>query len=121
MTLVDTSVWVDHLRRSVPLLVHRLRDANVACHPLVIGELALGGLRRPAETIELLCELPQVSVSAHEDVLRFVAEHRLGASGIGWIDAHLLCAALNSRIPVWTRDRKLQAVAARLGLADVGT
>jgi predicted nucleic acid-binding protein len=116
--LVDTSVWVDHLRRTEPLLVERLRNDEVSCHPFVIGELACGRLRRRDEVLRLLGTLPVAPAVAHDEVLGFVERHRLAGSGIGWIDAHLLASAALGRLRVWTQDRRLRIAARRLGLAD---
>ncbi len=116
MILVDTSVWIDHFRSTVPELVRDLHEGRVATHPFIIGELALGHLRSRAETVGLLAALPGLEVSAHGDVLRFVDEHGLHATGIGWVDAHLLCATAAARTSIWTRDVKLRKQAARLGL-----
>lgn len=118
MILVDTSVWVDHLRRGNRRLQELLSDARVVGHPLVTGELAMGHLRRPTEILTWLGNLPQAVQAEHEEVLRFVAEHELVGSGLGWIDAHLLCSAALDRSRLWTLDRRLAAVASRLGLGD---
>jgi len=115
--LADTSIWVDHLRRGDTRLAAWLEDSRIVCHPFVIGELTLGHLRRRAEILALLENLPQATTAEHREVLRFVAEHSLAGSGLGWVDVHLLCAAALERAKLWTRDRRLAAVAARLGLA----
>ena len=117
MILVDTSVWIDHFRRSLPDLVHDLEKGTVASHPFVVGELALGNLKNRVETVDLLRELPALHIAAHDDVLEFVRRHDLPGRGIGWIDAHLLCAASAADVPIWTHDRKLRACAAKLRLA----
>ncbi|MBA3887475.1 MAG: type II toxin-antitoxin system VapC family toxin [Acidobacteria bacterium] len=117
MTLVDTSVWVDHFRRTDPDLVARLNDDAVTSHPFVIGELALGSLARRAEVLELLHDLPAVALLPEEAVLAFVERHHLAATGIGWVDAHLLAAADAAEADVLTRDKRLRTQAARLGLA----
>lgn len=116
MILVDTSVWVEHLRHGEPRLARLLIDAEVAGHPFVLGELALGWLRRRDEILGLLAALPQVQLASHDEVLDFVERRRLFARGIGWIDAHLLSAAALSGIRVWTLDRRLAAVASELRL-----
>jgi len=121
VTLVDTAVWIDHFRASLPELVRRLNDGEVTCHPFVVGELALGHLRHRQETVELLAELPTLQIAPHDDVLRFVTTHRLAGAGIGWIDAHLLCAAASARVPLWTRDGALRKQAARVGLLFGGS
>lgn len=117
MILVDTSVWVEHLRRGQPRLAELLDAAEVAGHPFVLGELALGHLRRRDEILELLAALPQVEPASHEEVLGFVEHRKLAASGIGWVDAHLLAAAALSGFRLWTLDRRLATAATRLELA----
>lgn len=117
MILVDTSIWVDHLRRGDPRLADLLATAQVVCHPFVIGELALGHLRRRAEILTLLANLPQAVPAAQEEVLGFIEEHSLLGSGLGWVDVHLLTAAARDGSHFWTSDRRLAAAAARLGLA----
>ena len=115
MILVDTSVWIDHFRTSLPALVQALQNGEVASHPFVVGELALGTLRWREETISLLQELPVLDMAEHADVMQFVERHALAASGIGWIDAHLLCTSASSRVPLWTHDKQLDRQAGRVG------
>lgn len=117
MILVDTSVWVEHLRRGDAGLRELLDVVEVATHPFVCGELSLGHLRRRNEILALLDDLPQIEVAAHEEVLALVERRDLPGSGIGWIDAHLLAAAALSGASLWTFDRRLAAVAADLGLS----
>jgi len=115
--LVDTSVWVDHLRRGEALLQELLTSGQVATHPFVIGELACGNLAHRAEIMRLLAELPTVSVASHEEVLHLIEQRRLHGKGLGWLDAHLLASAMVSQTPLWTRDRRLAVVAKSLGIA----
>ena len=117
MILVDTSVWVDHFRRGSPPLRALLEAGEVVCHPMVIGEIALGHLSRRREVLALLSELPMVVDVAHAEVLHMVDAHALAGSGIGWVDAHLLASALLGVTPIWTLDRPLATVARRLGAA----
>ena len=114
--LVDTSVWVDHLRRGNDLLADRLRGGEVWAHPFVIGELACGTLERRREILGLLAALPHAPLLDHQEVLDFVESRQLMAQGIGWIDVHLLASATLGRLPVWTLDRRLHLVARRLRL-----
>lgn len=116
MILVDTSTWIDHFRRSIPELVRELEDGAVVSHPFVVGELALGNLRKAGAAVHLLGELPALPVTAHNEVLDFVRRHDLSGLGIGWVDVHLLAAAHAAGVPIWTHDRRLRACAARLGL-----
>lgn len=117
MTLVDTSVWVDHFRRGDDSLTGLLAEATVHCHPFVIGELACGRLKQRQAILALLANLPQPPIAEHEEVLAFVERYQLMGSGIGWIDAHLLASARLAGIPLWTRDAQLRTVARRLGVA----
>lgn len=117
MILVDTSIWVDHLRRGLPDLAELLDAGEVLCHPFVIGEIALGHLRRRDEILGLLAALPSAPVAAHDEVLGFVDAQRLAGSGIGWVDAHLLASAALAAVSVWTADRRLASAARSLGLA----
>ncbi|MFI5197166.1 MAG: type II toxin-antitoxin system VapC family toxin [Thermoanaerobaculia bacterium] len=116
MTLVDTSVWVDHLRRGDARLGRLLEDELVLVHPFVVGELALGRMRRRPEILGLLGELPQAETAQHGEVLEFVERHDLVGSGIGWVDAHLLVSTALSDVGIWTLDRRLAVAAQRLSL-----
>jgi hypothetical protein len=116
--LVDTSVWVDHLRKNEAGMRRLLGVGQVLSHPYVIGELAMGSFRRRDLLLSELSNLQQAKVAEHDEVLHFVSKHRLFGLGIGYIDAHLLAAA--RLIPgtfLWTRDKRLSEVAHRLGLA----
>src|SRR2546430_16807900 len=93
MVLVDTSVWVDHLRTGNRKLASLLDDDQVLTHQFVIGELACGSLRSRAEVMVLLEALPEAEMAEHREVLEFVERERLYGRGIGWVDAHLLAAA----------------------------
>jgi hypothetical protein len=113
--LVDTSVWVDHLRRRNARLSELLMAGDVVCHPFVIGEIALGHLARRDEILRLLAALPQVPTARHDEVLAFLEHEELMGRGIGWVDAHLLASARLARIGLWTGDRKLAEIARELG------
>jgi predicted nucleic acid-binding protein len=113
--LVDTSVWVDHFRSGSPRLAAFLTEGKVLTHPFVIGELACGNLRRRREVLATLESLPAAPVAAHREVLRLVEEKMLAGRGIGWIDMHLVAAALLAGATLWTRDGRLAAVAGELG------
>jgi len=117
LILVDTSVWVHHLRHGDARLAAILEAGNVACHPFVIGELACGQLGRRREILAWLAKLPRVAVADPDEVLGFVEASGLPGSDIGWIDAHLLASARLSRAPIWTLDRRLQAAARALDLS----
>ena len=118
MILVDTSVWIDHLRASEPRLAALLRDNQVMTHPMVIGELACGNLLNRDEVLSLLHGLPAAQVASNGEVLLFVERRRLMGRGIGFIDAHLLVATvLSTAALIWAADRRLTNVATELGLS----
>ena len=116
MILVDTSVWVDHLRSGNKTLVSLLHGDEVLTHPFVMGELACGEIRNRGEILGLLANLPSARVADHEEVLAFVDDHRLFGRGIGWIDLHLLASALLSNARLLTLDRRLTSLAKVVGV-----
>lgn len=113
MVLVDTSVWIDHLRRGNPGLSALLEEGAVLCHPFVIGELACGNLGNRDEVLKLLGELPSVPMAEHDEVLHLLGENRLHGRGLGWVDAHLLASAMLGGFRLWTRDRSLGRAAGK--------
>ena len=112
MILVDTSVWMDHLRRGVPRLVALLQEDAALIHPFVIGELACGNLRNRRQVLDLLHGLPAAKVASDSEVLMMIERHQLMGRGIGYVDAHLLAAARLAGCPLWTQDRRLAEIAA---------
>lgn len=117
MILVDTSVWVDHLRGSDTRLAGLLDAGAVLIHPFVLGEIALGNLR-DRTILALLSELPVPITASHGEVMHFIETNGLADRGIGYVDAHLLASArLTPDAALWTRDRRLGVIAAELGLA----
>ena len=118
MILVDTSVWIMHLRHGDVGLGRLLGVGRVLAHPFVTGELALGNLRQRDVVLQALQNLPQAVVAADDEVLRFIGRHALSGLGIGYIDAHLLAAArLTPGASLWTRDKRLATAAKRLNLS----
>jgi predicted nucleic acid-binding protein len=116
--LVDTSVWVDHLRARNKVLAGLLDAGMIVAHPFVIGELALGNLRQRDVVLAALSDLPPVRIATDAEVLHFIGGHELSGRGIGYVDVHLLAAArLTAGTTLWTNDKRLQAIAHQLGLA----
>ena len=117
MILVDSSVWIDHLRHAEPDLLRLLSEDEVLSHPLVVGEVMMGRFKRRDEALEIFRDLEGSIESEHERVLEFVALHELFGKGIGYIDAHLLVSTqMTPGARFWTRDRRLMEVAVRLDL-----
>ena len=118
MILADTSVWIDFLagRASAVALQSLLTTNRVVCHPAVRGEIALGSIARRDEVLRLLAQLPGAPVINDDDVFAMIDAKKLQASGIGWIDAHLLASATAGHHTLWTKDKHLSSVADRLGV-----
>lgn len=117
MILVDSAIWVDHIRHKMPRLIRLLEDGQGLCHPFVIGEIALGSLRDRQFVLESLSSLPQAPVADHGELLFLLEERRLYSLGIGYVDLHLIasCLLLPGTL-LWTRDRRLKATARQLGI-----
>ena len=111
MVLVDTSVWVSHLRDGNAELANLLNDGNVLCHPLIVGELACGNLKDRAVILSFLQLLPMSIEAEHDEVLSFIENNRLMGKGMGYVDVHLITSAVLTGVPVWTLDKKLAQVA----------
>jgi predicted nucleic acid-binding protein len=116
MILADTSVWVDHLRNGNETLKTQLHKGEVLIHPFIIGELACGSLKKRAEILKLLGELPGAVIAEHREVLGLIDSKNLHGKGIGWVDVHLIASAFLSRAKLFTMDKPLRRVAAGLGI-----
>ncbi len=120
MILVDTSVWVDHIRAPIPALAAQLAQRNVLCHEMVLGELACGNLPNRARRLQDLKALPQAATAAGSDVLALIERQRLMGRGIGYVDANLLGSVLaHDGATLWTVDRRLRQIAEELGIAHI--
>jgi len=116
MVLVDTSVWVAHLRAGNIGLEALLNDGHVVCHPFIIGEIACGKLNNRSEILSLLQALPMAKRAEHEEVMQFIENHRLMGKGLGYIDMHLLASAMLTNVSLWTLDKRLNEVSSTLGI-----
>jgi len=114
MVLVDTSVWVSHLRDGNTELANLLNNGSVLCHPLVVGELACGNLKDRAVILSFLQLLPMSIEAEHEEVLTFIEKNHLMGKGIGYADAQLMASAVLMNVPIWTFDKKLSQAAGGL-------
>lgn len=109
ITLVDTSVWVDHLRHGNNRLASLLDEGNVLCHPFVVGELACGNLAHRDHILDLLGALPETPIASHEEIMALMRLRELHGKGLGWIDMHLVASALLAGCPLWTLDKTLHS------------
>jgi predicted nucleic acid-binding protein len=115
--LVDTSIWMDHLRAGHPILARLLQQGQVLGHAWVTGEISLGSLSQREHVLRLLSGLPQAEVATAPEVAGFIEQRQLYGLGIGYVDAALLAAtALTADARLWTGDRRLATASTRLDL-----
>ena len=120
LVLADTSVWLDHLRHGDPLMNQLAESRQLRMHPFVIGELSMGNLHDRPVFLKRLQQMDWVAKAQDDEVQALIEAKRLFASGIGWVDAHLLAATLVAdNVKLWTRDRRLNSAAERLGCAAI--
>jgi predicted nucleic acid-binding protein len=115
MVIVDTSVWVSHLREGNAELANLLNNAEVMCHPFIVGEIACSNLKNRAEILSLLQSLPIAIQVKHEEVLEFIENNRLMGQGLGYIDMYLSASARLTGVPIWTLDAKFNKTNHKLG------
>ncbi len=117
MILADTNIWIDHLRKSEPDLVHLLEDDQILMHPWVRGELALGSIKDRVNFIDYLFWLPVLRPASDPEVMDCIGRFQLHGRGIGWVDSALLAACVAWPCRIWTRDKRLAEIAGELGIA----
>ena len=117
MVLVDTSVWISHLRSGERHLEVLLEEAEVLAHDFIVGEIACGNLKNRNEILSLLQALPVIPVVSQQELLYFIGQRGLMGSGIGFVDAHLLASAQLKGIPIWTFDTVLERTASKWKLS----
>ncbi|MBN3785433.1 type II toxin-antitoxin system VapC family toxin [Burkholderia sp. Ac-20353] len=120
MILVDTSVWIDHIDHSEPIMVDLLLHHRVRIHSYVIGEISLGSLRDRSTVLRALNDLPRVPVATPDEVFYLIEQEQLFSRGIGYVDTSLLASArLQPGVTIWTRDKRLKTIADELALSAV--
>lgn len=119
MVLVDTSVWIHFLADRAPYaaeLSRLLSVEQVTGHELVYGELLVGDRGGRRKLLDAYQKVPQARTVPHDDVVVFVRDRHLHGRGVGWIDVHILAAALVDRLRLWTADPRLAAMAREFGV-----
>ncbi|GAB6096127.1 PIN domain-containing protein [Desulfatiferula olefinivorans] len=117
MILADTNVWIKHFRESDAELISRLNVGFIVCHPFIIGELACGNLGNRSEILTLLQALPSTPFVEPSELLAFIENKQLMGRGLGYVDIHLLAAAIIGNVFLWTYDRRLNEAAEELGIS----
>jgi predicted nucleic acid-binding protein len=116
--LVDSSIWISHLRKPNTALERLLAAGLVAMHPFVVGELACGSIVPRATLLAELQMLPRLPRAMDSEALALIEGRKLMARGIGYLDVHLLAStmlAANTRL--WTADLRLARAAAELSIS----
>jgi predicted nucleic acid-binding protein len=116
LVLVDTSVWINHLREGDKNLAILLQNELVACHPFIIGELACGNMKNRNEIINLLNALPSTPLLEHDEIMDFIEGRNIINQGIGYVDVHILGSAIISETPLWTLDKSLKKIAKQMAI-----
>jgi predicted nucleic acid-binding protein len=116
MVLVDTSVWVSHLHDGNVGLDKLLNDGEVVSHPFIVGELACGNLKNRREILIYLQSIPIAILAEDGEVLKFIENYQLMGKGLGYIDVHLIAAALLTDTPLWTFDKTLDKITKKIGI-----
>lgn len=118
MILVDTSVWVDHIRKADAWMLHLLEQGEVLLHPFVAVELALHTVANRLTFLRDLKDLPLALTAGHEEVMALIGGKSLFGKGLGYVDSHLFASALlMTDVRLWTKDKRLRAVAEAYGVA----
>src|SRR5690348_1772512 len=118
--LVDTSVWIRFLSGKPPFeaeLRRLLARGDVVGHDLIYGELLVGDRGGRRAVLADFARMNQAPIVRHDEVVAFVRDRQLPGRGLGWIDVHLLAAALVGRLKLWTADAALAGVARELGVS----
>ena len=116
MVLVDTSIWVLHLREGNEKLVTLLNNGDVMCHPFIVGELACGNIKNRATILSLLQLLPMAVQVENEEVLQYIEANTLMGKGLGYVDMHLSASAVLSGVPIWTLDKNFAKIIEKLNI-----
>lgn len=118
LIIVDTSIWIDHLREPSPTLSKLLDQRTCLMHPLVILEVALGNVPSWSRRVAQLRSLPVVEPLPLGRMLDLIQQRRLQGSGLGSTDLHILASTLDDPSRrLWTRDKRLLVQAEAAGVA----
>ncbi len=119
MVVVDSSVWMAHLRTAEPSMKALLQQRKLLMHPFAVGEIMVGSFRDRVSVRAFLANVEQAVVVPNDLVLQQLEFWSAYSRGVGWIDMHLISSAYASHALLWTRDKRLAALAEQIGLRFV--
>ncbi len=102
------------------MLANLLKQDLALTHPMIIGELACGTPPAPrSKTLGDLGRLRMVQHCSVRETMAFIERHSLFGAGCGLIDLILLASVLiTPNTTLWTRDKHLDKLATRFGVAQ---
>jgi predicted nucleic acid-binding protein len=120
--LVDTSIWIAHIRGVSTQLDDILGQAEIVMHPFVLGELLLNGLpKQGAFSVAAFDQYAVAPVASTTEVASFIQWAKLAGTGLGYVDAHILVSArLLESGSLMTLDGDLSEQASRFGVLYSG-
>ncbi|HEV2133663.1 MAG TPA: type II toxin-antitoxin system VapC family toxin [Terracidiphilus sp.] len=117
MILADTSIWIDHLRSGSAEMQQRLSNGQIAMHPFIVAEIALGSMRDRRNRLSQMDALYQVPIAQMSEVRRMIESRQLYSKGLGLVDVHLLLSCLlTPGLQLWTRDNRMEGAAMTIGV-----
>jgi predicted nucleic acid-binding protein len=117
--LVDTNIWIEHLRRDNKRLSALLEGDSVLFHSLVWGELACGEFKNREKILNYYYILPSSDEADIHELITLINQQKLYGKGLGIVDMHLLAACKLSNALLWTNDKALKASAKKLKVSYI--
>jgi predicted nucleic acid-binding protein len=109
--LIDTSVWINHLKEPVAELNDLLNNHSlIVMHPFVLQELLLSNSKKSEVLYRELSLFPFINIAGSSEIENFLLEYPVRGKGLGLIDIHLLYSAWKDKVRLLTHDKKLMKV-----------
>jgi hypothetical protein len=116
--LADTSAWIEHLKGTTEKVSQAAQDENIelVTHPMILAELALGGITNNSEVMKNLRELKALGTVSDLELLEFIDTRGIRGKGIGYVDVNLLVSCVLEDAGLLSFDRKLNETAESAGI-----
>lgn len=120
MILVDSSIWVDHLRAEDLHLTQLIARDELQHHAFVTGEVGMGSFSSPkarSQAIAFFRGLEPAVIVGEVAFHEYVMAQQLYGTGAGFVDCHLLASVAETvNLRLWTADKRLANQAKRIGV-----